>query len=556
MNSSENEAETPEIPSAAIPDSGEIPANQPAAPRENAGENVAENAAENAGEPTGGQPAAAEPEAPPRAPQHAPALPGLRIQIGSLGDPSVARETRAKPNIAIPFPSTEATAPESEAKDAGAATPDAPATPARPAAPAKRYPPPKLTRELSPELEMEIAEALGGMSLDDVLAGKAPAAAGGELEPESKVTGRVVSIHNDDVFFDLGAQNQGVASLRAFSEPPTVGQTIELVVTRRNAEDGLFEVSLPGAAVDVGNWEDVQEGLIVQAVITGHNKGGLECTVSNLRGFIPISQVALFRVENLEPFVGQSFACLIAEANRDRRNLVLSRRAVLEREQEENRRKKFEELAVGQTHEGIVRSLQAFGAFVDLGGVVGLIHISQMSWDRVNHPSDVLQLGQKVKVRIEKYDRTTGKIGLSYRDLADNPWNNVTSKYPSGSRHEGRVSKIMQFGAFVRLEAGVEGLIHISELSHQRVHRTSDVLKEGQEVEVQVLSVDTENQRISLSLKALEAKPTPIDREQQRVEEIMDQLEATAGAAPKKPQGPLKGGVGKSSGGEKFGLNW
>ena len=237
------------------------------------------------------------------------------------------------------------------------------------------------------------------------------------------------------------------------------------LVVRFDADEGLYELSRPTAAVNVGNWNEVSEGQVIEVNITGANKGGLECQVAGIRGFIPMGQVSTYRVENPEEFVGQRLACVVTEANRDRRNLVLSHRAVMERERNEQRDKLMAELAPGQLREGIVRSLKDFGAFVDLGGIDGLIHISQLSWDRVKHPSEVLEVGQKVKVRIEKFDKETGKVSLSYREMGANPWQNVDSKYPVGARAKATVSRLMDFGAFVKLEPGVEGLIHISELA-------------------------------------------------------------------------------------------
>jgi small subunit ribosomal protein S1 len=189
-----------------------------------------------------------------------------------------------------------------------------------------------------------------------------------------------------------------------------------------------------------------------------------------------------------------------------------------------------------------------------LGGVDGLVHVSQLSWDRVNHPSEVLEVGQKIKVRIEKFDQDTGKVGLSYREVGDNPWQNVETKYSVGARATGKVSRIMDFGAFVKLEPGVEGLIHISELAHGRVFRTSDVLSEGQEVEVKIMSVDKEKQRIGLSLKALMAAPIKAGQQKMADEDLP--LPADAPKPPRKQHAQLKGGTGGPSGGEKFGLNW
>jgi ribosomal protein S1 len=229
---------------------------------------------------------------------------------------------------------------------------------------------------------------------------------------------------------------------------------------------------------------------------------------------------------------------------------------VMERERREQREKLLAELAPGQIREGTVRSLQDFGAFVDLGGLDGLVHISQLSWDRIGHPREILEVGQAIKVRVEKVNQETGKIALAYRDMGDNPWKDVTTKYPVGSRVKGNVTKLMQFGAFVKLEPGVEGLIHISELGHGRVHRTSDVVSEGQEVEVKVLSVDTDAQRIGLSLKALLAAPEkPKDKKSLETREEAESTERSK-ARSKEADKNLKGGISGPRGGEKFGLKW
>lgn len=420
------------------------------------------------------------------------------------------------------------------------------------------YPPPNVRDQLSPELEKELEAALGGESLDAIIDDPTNAAApGDELQPDSKVKGTVVKIHREDIFIEIGGRNQGLLPLKQFEkkDPPEVGSEIEVTVARFNAEQGLYEVSLPTASVSIGNWDEVEVGQIIDVSITGHNKGGLECQVSGIRGFIPMGQISIYRVDNAEEYVGQKLSCVITEANRAKKNLVLSHRALMERERKEQRAKLLEELAPGQIREGTVRSLQDFGAFVDLGGVDGLIHVSQMSWERVNHPRDVLTEGQAVKVRIEKIDKESGKIGLAYRDLADNPWDSVPSKYPNGTTVKGTVTKLMQFGAFVKLEAGVEGLIHISEMGHGRVNKASDVVSEGQEVEVKVLSVDTDAQRIGLSLKALMPKPEKASGGGKKDDADIPPPENIQ-RKKKESDKNLKGGIGGPSGGEQFGLKW
>jgi small subunit ribosomal protein S1 len=418
---------------------------------------------------------------------------------------------------------------------------------------ARHFPPPNLRDRLSPDLESEFDQALNGASLDELMRGEATLAADTVLEPESRHTGRVVAVRRDVVFLELGSREQGCVPVQHFAEPPAPGTAVEVIVQRFNAEDGLYDLMLPGTAADISDWEDLNEGMLVEAHVTGHNTGGLECEVNHIRGFIPVSQVAIYRVEDLAQFVGQHFTCLVTEANPMRRNLVLSRRAVLEQEKEEARKKFLESLAPGQIHEGVVRKIMDFGAFVDIGDVDGLLHVSQMDWVRVNHPSEVLSEGQKIRVKIEKVDPATGKIGFSRRDLLDNPWDGAGIKYPPNSIIRGKVTKLMEFGAFVELERGVEGLVHISELSPKRVWRTSDVVHEGEEVEVLVLSVDSEAQRISLSMKAL-AKPEPTKKDEAA------EAEAATPAKPGKPRRqrsePLRGGLGKSAGGESFGLKW
>lgn len=407
-------------------------------------------------------------------------------------------------------------------------------------------------RQRSEDIEAEVAAALGGMSLDEIVAGEIKTS-GERLENESRHRAQVAEVHGDDVFFTLGGKSQGVASIRSFAQPPQVGDMVDVVVTGFNSEDNLYDLAIPGAAIVAGKFTDVAEGSLVEARITGANTGGLECEVAGTRGFIPASQVGLYRTENLAEFVGQKLVCVVTESNERRGNLVLSRRAVLEREKEESKRSLLAELQPGQMREGIVRKIQDFGAFVDLGGVDGLIHVSQLSWERVKHPSEVLTEGQKVRVRVEKIDPDTGKIGLSLKNPEEHPWTGIAQRFPVGAIVRGPVSRIAQFGAFVKLAPGVEGLIHISELAHHKVFRVENVVKEGEEVECKVLSVDAEAQRIGLSLKATIAKAV---KEGDKPKEQPEVEEPPRAAVVPKRSGPLKGGAGKTSGGEQFGLKW
>lgn len=413
-----------------------------------------------------------------------------------------------------------------------------------------QFPKPRISR-IPTELQQEIDDALAGISLDELLTGKGGPTKGTEPQVEERYEATVVKLHGDDVFFSLPGNYEGIATLKQFAESPNVGDQLTVVVRRFNPEDGLYELGIPGQSISVADWGDLEEGAIVETRITAHNSGGLECEVNGIRGFIPVSQISLYRVEQLDQFLNERFTCVVTEANPERRNLVLSRRAILEREEAENREKLLASLAVGQEHEGVVRKIRDFGAFVDLGGIDGLVHISKLSWDRVRHPSDVLEEGQRIRVKIESIDPVTGKIGLSYRDTIPHPWAEATKKYAAQMVVHGTVAKIMEFGAFVRLEAGVEGLVHISELAHHRVSRVDTVVREGDQVDVKILSVDPDNQRMSLSIKAVQAPPVSktAKAEEQEDEPLRDKVTRTSGS-------PLKGGTNRRSGGDQFGLNW
>jgi len=469
----------------------------------------------------------------------------------AVAQPSVAEPTA--PHQLPPGPlagSPRAAAQQAEPEAAAHAAPLSPPQAVVGAPPAGKTPLPNLRAGLPPELEAEVQAALGGLSLEEVLEQQTSVPADQDLAPESRHLARVLRVSRDTVFVDLGGRNQGALPLQQLAEPPAEGAQIEVIISRFDPEEGLYQVTLPRAAMAVGDWSSVSEGMVVEARVTGVNKGGLECEVSNLRGFIPASHAAAWRVEDLTTLIGERLLCVVTEVDPERRKLVLSRRAMIEREREEARQKLRAELTEGQVREGVVRSLQDFGAFVDLGGVDGLIHVSQLSWQRVQHPSEVLHVGQRVKVKIRKYDPETGKLSLSLRDLAESPWATAAAKYPPTSRHQGTVTRLAPYGAFVELEPGLEGMVHISELAHGRVWRASDVVQPGQQVEVQVLAVDAAQQRISLSLKAAQPRPEKSKTPEPEPEEP----EPVPPPPPRKT--PLRGGLGRSSGGERFGLKW
>ncbi len=431
--------------------------------------------------------------------------------------------------------------------------------PEAPTGPAAQVPLPKEAPELPEDLEREIEEALAGGSLNPQLV----QTAGGELAQQDfkgRQRGRVVIISEEDVFVDLGRRYQGAVPRKQFGEKlPEVGQEIEVIVTGFDQEEGLYTLRLPSAGAEVENWSDLQPGTVVEVTVTGQNKGGLECKVGAIRGFIPISQVDLRRVEDLSPYVGQHLLCQVMEVNPQRRNLVLSHRAVLERQRLEARNRLLAELAPGQVRTGKVVRIENFGAFVDLGGVDALVPISRMSWARISHPRQLVSVGDQVQVRVEEVDTASGKVTVSMRDLMPNPWDEVATRYPPQSVVRGRVTRIVDYGAFVELEPGVEGLLHISEISHRRVWRVTDHLQEGQEIEVEVLSCDPQARRISLTRKPIERRAEEQARAQaeaQRQQEEEQRLaEQVQKKKPKRTQ-PLKGGLDRPPSGEVFGLKW
>jgi len=421
--------------------------------------------------------------------------------------------------------------------------------------PSKRVAVPNLRAGLEEDLEGDFLAAIEGIEVDSILATAASAKASATLDPGSRVSGTVVAVSPDTAFIDLGGRRQGALKLIGLDGNPEIGQVLELSVGGFNEEDGLYTVAPANRAIAVEDWSQIEAGMIVAAKVVAANKGGVECDVAGLRGFMPASLVSNWRVENLEDLVGQTVEALVTEIVPAARRLVLSRRAVLERQSADARTKMLETLEIGDLLDGIVRSVRDFGAFVDVGnGVDGLVHVSQMSWDRVKTPTEVLEVGQKVRVAVKNVDRQTGKIGLSIRDTVESPWKNAAEKYHVGAAVRGTVSRIAQFGAFVRLEPGVEGLVHVSELAHRHVQSVSSVVREGEAVECKVLSCDPDEQRMSLSIKALATLPA--GKGGPAAEPAEPEVEEAPLPPVKKSNAPLKGGLGRQGDGAKFGLQW
>ncbi|MFN9160698.1 MAG: 30S ribosomal protein S1 [Planctomyces sp.] len=409
--------------------------------------------------------------------------------------------------------------------------------------------------ELEADLEAQIAAAMSGdIAVPAAVTAEAEpedAAAGKEIAVGSKVKGVVQAIHGGEVFLEAGLLHNIVLQMTQFPEgkKPSVGDQLDVIIDSAGA-DGLIKGRIPRARHrSGGNWESLAAGQVVDCLVTAVNKGGLQVTVSNLRAFMPASQVELGFAGNLEQYVGQKMSVQITEVNPKKRNLVVSRRALLQAERAEGETDFWSKVEAGQDYQGIVKTIKDYGAFVNIGSVDGFLHIGEISWSRINHPKDVLSEGQQIDVRILKLDPEKKRISLGMKQLAQNPWASAAERYAQGRNVTGTVSRLAEFGAFVELEAGLEGMVHISELAWRRVGSVGEILKVGEAREFQVVEVDTKRKRVSLSLKALEKRP-----ESAKPERAEDQAPATP-EEPRKPRNTnLRGGTGLSGkGGGLFG---
>jgi len=332
-----------------------------------------------------------------------------------------------------------------------------------------------------------------------------------ELNVGDVVLGTIVQVTDDHVVVDVGYKSEGVIPLYEFKDEEgkidiKVGDEVDVLFERRENDSGLIGLSKEKADRQK-IWGSLEEGAVVEGKIVGRIKGGLTVDIG-INAFLPGSQVDLRPVRNLEKLLGASFDFKIIKLNKRRGNIVLSRRVLLEEQRESMRSDTLETLSEGQEVEGIVKNLTDYGSFIDLGGIDGLLHITDMSWGRVNHPSDVLSVGEKIKVKILKYDRERERVSLGLKQITPDPWLEVESVYPVGGKVQGKVVSLTDYGAFVELEDGVEGLIHVSEMSWtKRIKHPNKLLTVGDEVETLVLALDIPNRRISLGLKQIEPNP-------------------------------------------------
>jgi small subunit ribosomal protein S1 len=325
------------------------------------------------------------------------------------------------------------------------------------------------------------------------------------------VRGKVVRVDKDEVLIDIGYKSEGVIpvselSIRRAVNPADevqIGDEIDALVMTKEDAEGRLILSKKRARFEMA-WKRIEQaaesGEPVEGIVIEVVKGGLILDLG-VRGFLPASLVDIRRVQDLDEFMGQTLRCKVIELNRSRNNVVLSRRAVLEEERKEMRQAILDRLSPGDVVTGTISNIVDFGAFVDLEGIDGLIHISELSWSHVNHPSELLDIGQEVQVKVLDIDRERQRISLGLKQTQSDPWQQVIDTYDQGDVIEGRVTKVVTFGAFIEVVPGVEGLVHISELAQHHVENPREVVSQGESVRAKIIEMDPERRRLSLSLK-------------------------------------------------------
>src|SRR6201996_3071019 len=378
-----------------------------------------------------------------------------------------------------------------------------------------------MTQTISPTPEAKIVEGSDGLLLEidghivpNYDATFAP------FEEGDVVSGRVVRIDKDEVLVDIGYKSEGVIpanelSIRKSVDPSdevSLGEEVDALVLTKEDQDGRLIVSKKRARFEKA-WRNIEaaaeSGQPVTGTVIEVVKGGLIVDLG-VRGFLPASLVDIRRVPNLDEYMGQPIECKVIELNRSRNNVVLSRRAVLEEERKEQRQEILDRLQPGLVVEGVISNIVDFGAFVDLNGIDGLIHISELSWSHVNHPSEILNIGDTVSVKVLDIDRQRQRISLGLKQTQEDPWQRIVDTYNVGDELEGTVTKVVTFGAFVEILDGVEGLVHISELAQHHVENPREIIQPGDPVRVKILEIDSERRRLSLSIKRVEGQVLPV----------------------------------------------
>ncbi|MBL8820993.1 MAG: 30S ribosomal protein S1 [Planctomycetia bacterium] len=338
-----------------------------------------------------------------------------------------------------------------------------------------------------------------------------------EFDPNKVVVGKIREIHDNDVVVDVGYKSEGIIPLNEWWDegtnkvsPPQVGDEVRVLLEDIDDANGLLMLSYRKAKRQE-EWERVirqhKEGDVVQGAVTKKIKGGLLVNIG-VNVFLPASQVDIRRPSDIGDYIGKDVRCKILKIDEARRNIVVSRRKLIEDERTEKKKKLLEEIAPGQLRKGIVKNIADFGAFVDLGGIDGLLHITDMSWGRVQHPSDMVHIEQELEVYIINVDRDKERIAVGLKQKQASPWDGVEAKYPVNSRHTGEVVNVMTYGAFVKLEPGIEGLVHISEMSWtKRINHPNEMVHIGDKIEVEVLNINKDKQEISLGMKQCHTNP-------------------------------------------------
>ncbi|MCC7335452.1 MAG: 30S ribosomal protein S1 [Pirellulaceae bacterium] len=334
------------------------------------------------------------------------------------------------------------------------------------------------------------------------------------------VDGKVVEINSDYVVIDVGFKSEGAVSVNEWDEgeeKPTVGSIVKVLIEEMEDElgpandiHGMISLS-KRKAEKILEWEkmmsEVSEGQVVTGTVTRKIKGGLLVDIG-VNVFLPASQVDIRRPNDIADYIGRVVQCEVLKIDETRRNIVVSRRSLIEKQREEDREHLLGELEIGQIRKGIVKNIADFGAFVDLGGIDGLLHITDMSWERISHPTEMVTIDQEIEVKVLQIDREKQKIALGLKQKQNNPWDNIEEKYPVGTTVKGEVVNVMSYGAFVKLEPGIEGLVHISEMSWtRRINHPNELVQIGDEIDIKILGVDPAGQQLSLGMKQTVANP-------------------------------------------------
>ena len=346
-------------------------------------------------------------------------------------------------------------------------------------------------------LDREIDEALGGQSIADIVDGTT--AASDQPREGAFATGVIGGIAGEDVFIEFGPREQGIVPLAQFATPPEIGQSQKVFVSGFDDKENLWVCGVR-RQVQSAEWDALEVGSILDGIVRATNAGGLEVQVGVLSAFLPASHIALEHVEDMEAWVGRTVQVEVIEIDPEKRRLVVSRRGILNRERDAQRKEAVSVLRVGTVLGGEVKRIEKFGAFVDLGGVEGLLHVSELAHKRVEDPNDYVKVGDHVKVKILKVEEDGRRISLSMKALQEDPWQAWTAAHPAGSVVPGKVTRIASYGAFVEVAEGVEGLCHVSQLAPGGVGTAREVVKVGEELSVRVVNVEPERRRVGLSL--------------------------------------------------------